>query len=75
MNGGIAVVEEDIFSNIADEEEQWEREVLQRLIDVHQLAAWKHFGKWECVDTLADADRLNAMHLRGHAFWLREDGE
>ena len=38
-----------------------EREPLEKLTKKRELAAFKHEGFWQCMDTKRDVDKLNAI--------------
>ncbi len=46
-----------------------EREPLERLVKIKQLTAYKHFGFWQCMDTLRDKILLNKI-FRKKTPWL-----
>jgi glucose-1-phosphate cytidylyltransferase len=51
-----------------------EREPLERLAADGQLAAYRHSGFWDCMDTYKDAVVLNDLWKTGDAPWLPADG-
>lgn len=71
INGGFFVVEPEVLSWIAGEAASWERDVLVRLAAADQLAAYRHEGFWQCLDTVRDQEELEAVWRRGAAPWLR----
>ena len=38
-----------------------EREPINRLTNENQLSAFKHYGFWQCMDTLRDKELLNKI--------------
>ncbi len=71
INGGFFVLEPSTLDLITDDETVWEREPLQRLAEMHQLAAYKHSGFWQPLDTLRDKRQLEALWRDGRAPWKR----
>ncbi|BAZ46033.1 glucose-1-phosphate cytidylyltransferase [Chondrocystis sp. NIES-4102] len=69
INGAFFVLEPEIFDYIDGDETQWEKEPLERLARDGQLMAYKHDGFWQCMDTLRDKQRLEALWASGQAPW------
>lgn len=53
INGGYFIFNKNIFSYIKNNE-IFERQPLERLVRKKQLAAFKHEGIWQCMDTQRD---------------------
>jgi glucose-1-phosphate cytidylyltransferase len=47
----------------------WEAEPVERLSQTGQLAAWRHDGFWQAMDTLRDKNHLEALWATGNAPW------
>jgi glucose-1-phosphate cytidylyltransferase len=47
----------------------WEQEPLERLAREGQLAAYRHDGFWQPMDTLRDKRQLEELWLAGRAPW------
>lgn len=69
INGGFFVLEPGVFDYIDGDESVFEREPLERLARDGQLAAYKHDGFWQCMDTLRDVRLLEALWQRQAAPW------
>ena len=69
INGAFFVLEPEIFDYIDGDDTQWEKEPLERLAKDGQLMAYKHNGFWQCMDTLRDKRRLEALWASGNAPW------
>ncbi len=69
INGAFFVLEPGIFDYIAGDETQWEKEPLEKLAYDSQLMAYKYTGFWQCMDTLRDKRRLEAIWSSGEAPW------
>jgi glucose-1-phosphate cytidylyltransferase len=69
INGGFFVLEPAVFDYIAGDDTAWEREPLERLAREGQLAAYRHDGFWQPVDTLRDKNQLDDLWQSGEAPW------
>lgn len=69
INGGFFVFEPEVFDYIAGDETILERDPLEKLAADGQLAAYKHHGFWQPMDTLRDKNELNAKWDAGQARW------
>ena len=70
INGGFFVAEPRFFDYISDENIMLEREPLEKLTSIKELVAYKHYGFWQCMDTLRDKEFLEALYKEG-APWIR----
>ena len=68
INGGFFVLQPEIFDYIPGDVD-WAREPLEGLAADGQLAAFKHEGFWQCMDTLRDKIFLQGLWDRGEAPW------
>jgi len=69
MNGGFFVLEPAALDYIAGDATLWEKEPLERLAADGQLAAYRHRGFWQPMDTLRDKRTLEALWDAGEAPW------
>jgi glucose-1-phosphate cytidylyltransferase len=69
INGAFFVLEPEVFDYIADDGTQFENEPLRRLAADGQLMAYRHYGFWQCMDTLRDKQLLEALWQSGEAPW------
>ncbi len=69
INGAFFVLEPGIFDYIDDDNTQWERDPLQRLVKDRQLMAYRHEGFWQCMDTMRDKTLLESLWQSGRAQW------
>lgn len=69
INGGFFVLSPAAIDRIDDDHTSWEREPLMSLAADGQLAAFKHEGFWQPMDTLRDNQILNKMWDEGRAPW------
>ena len=71
INGGFFVLSPRVVDYIEDEGCIWEQEPMKRLAAEGQLAAFRHAGFWQCMDTLRDLRLLEELWARGDAPWRR----
>lgn len=69
INGGFFVLEPGAIETIAGEETAWEGEPLRALAQRGQLAAYRHEGFWQNMDTLRDKHVLDALWESGEPPW------
>ncbi|MEP6737999.1 MAG: sugar phosphate nucleotidyltransferase, partial [Chryseolinea sp.] len=69
INGGYFVCEPAVFDLIKDDQTTWEREPLETLASTGNLAAYKHAGFWQAMDTLRDKNFLEELWKAGKAPW------
>jgi glucose-1-phosphate cytidylyltransferase len=69
INGGFFVLEPEIFKYIKDDSTVWEREPMESLAVEGKLAAYRHTGFWQPMDTLRDKNSLEQMWESGNAPW------
>jgi glucose-1-phosphate cytidylyltransferase len=46
-----------------------ELDALETLAKENQLVAYKHYGFWQCMDTLRDKQHLESFWQKGNAPW------
>jgi len=71
INGGFFVLDPKVLDLIEDDRTVWEKEPLQSLSEAGELAAYKHEGFWEAMDTTRDKLHLESLWESGNAVWLR----
>ena len=69
VNGGFFVLEPGVFDYIEGDATIWEREPLEQLAERGQLAAYRHAGYWQNMDTLRDKHVLEGLWQAGEAPW------
>jgi glucose-1-phosphate cytidylyltransferase len=69
INGGYFVLEPEAIDFIDGDATVWEREPMERLAREGQLAAYRHQGFWQPMDTLRDKHLLEDLWERGEAPW------
>lgn len=71
INGGFFIVEPEVLDYIADDSIVWEREPLEALAREGKLAAYKHKGFWQPMDTLRDKMYLEDLWQNKTAPWKK----
>lgn len=69
INGGFFVVDPQALDYITDDHSVWEREPLEILAKTGKLAAFRHYGFWQPMDTLRDKNLLEDFWQNGKAPW------
>ena len=69
INGGFMVLEPDVLRYIDGDDTSLELDALEHLARERQLAAYKHEGFWQCMDTLRDKRQLEALWRERQAPW------
>ena len=69
VNGGFFVVNPEALDYIADDSVSWEKEPLLRIANEGQLAAFRHTGFWQPMDTLRDKNFLESLWEKNEAPW------
>lgn len=69
VNGGFFVLEPRVIDYIPSDSESWERLPMQTLAREGQLAAYRHAGFWQPMDTLRDKMVLEELWSSGQAPW------
>ncbi len=69
INGAFFVLEPEIFDYIEGDDTQWEREPLESLAKDGELMAYRHYGFWQCMDTLRDRKLLEGLWATDQAPW------
>lgn len=69
INGGYFVLEPSVLDLIAGDCTSWEADTLPALAERRELAAFRHHGFWQAMDTLRDKNSLEELWVRGSAPW------
>ena len=69
INGGFFVLEPGIFDYLGSDDTVWEKAPLENLAADGQLAAYRHTGFWQPMDTLRDRNMLEELWQAGKAEW------
>ena len=69
INGGFFVLSPKVLDYIEGDAIFWEREPVERLSQMGQMAAYKHEGFWQPMDTPYQKSQLEALWASGNAPW------
>jgi glucose-1-phosphate cytidylyltransferase len=71
INGGYSVLNRKIFDYLDGDMEliQWEKMPLLNIAHDGQLAAYKHYGYWKCMDAMRDKLELEEEWNSGNPRW------
>ena len=69
INGGYFVLEPAVIDLITDDSTVWEREPLEKIAEMEQLSAYKHYDFWHPMDTLRDKRYLEGLWNKDQAPW------
>jgi len=69
INGGFMVLEPKVLDYIDGDSIMFEREPLEHLASDKQLSCYKHYGFWQCMDTLRDKEKLEKLLDTNKAPW------
>ncbi len=69
INAGFFVLNHRALDHIPEADCMWESAPLQSLASSGELAAYRHAGFWQPMDTLRDKERLEELWAGGHAPW------
>ena len=69
INGGFFVIEPNAINLISGYLESWEADILPKIANANNLAAYRHDGFWLPMDTLRDKKRLQKLWENGNAPW------
>ena len=61
INGGFFVMEPSFLNLIKNDQTFLEKEPLEKVSSQNQLAAFKHKGFWQCMDSKRDKDKLEQI--------------
>ena len=71
VNGGFFVLEPEVVDLVEGDSTIWERGPMERLAASEQLAAFRHEGFWQPMDTLHDKQTLELLWESGKAPWKK----
>ncbi len=69
INGGFMVMNPEIFNYLQDDSTIFEKEPMQRLSAEGEMAAYRHEGFWQCMDTQREYKLLEELWDSGKAPW------
>ena len=71
INAGYMVLEPGIFDLIKGDEDIFETDTLEQLVQKGELMSYMHRGFWQCMDTKREMDILEHMLESGNVPWKR----
>lgn len=73
INGGFMVVQRELLNRYmsAETTDYFEQSAMQRAVSENQVAAFRHEGFWQCMDTPREFALLNRLWEGGQAPWTR----
>jgi glucose-1-phosphate cytidylyltransferase len=69
INAGFMIVNPEVFDYIKGDDCSFETDVLPVLAEKNLLMAFRHYGYWQCMDTLRDKILLEERWSKGTAPW------
>lgn len=69
VNGGFFVAEPEVFKYIEGDATVWEREPMESMAKIGKMAAFRHSGFWQPMDTLRDKQYLENLWRSNNAPW------
>lgn len=69
INGGFLVCEPEVLEYISGDNIMLEYEPMEQLAAEGELMCYKHYGFWQCMDTLRDKEKLEKMWGEHNAPW------
>lgn len=69
INGGFFVLEPGIFDYLGGDDTVWEGQPLEKLAEKDQLAAFRHEGFWQPMDSLREKNLLEELWNSGKPPW------
>jgi glucose-1-phosphate cytidylyltransferase len=69
INAGFMVLEPNIFNYLDGDDCVLEGRPLVSLAREKRLAAFRHYGFWQCMDTQRDKESLEKLWQTNHAAW------
>jgi glucose-1-phosphate cytidylyltransferase len=70
ISAGYFVFERAVLDRLGDDRSMFERDLLPSLARADQLAAFRHLGFWQPMDTYREYELLNELWLSGQPPWL-----
>jgi len=71
INGGFMICKKEIFNLIDSPQTILEKDVMEALASRKDIAAYKHHGFWQCMDTKRDKDYLDELANMDSPPWRR----
>jgi glucose-1-phosphate cytidylyltransferase len=69
INGGFFIIEPSAIDYIKDDTTVWEGEPMEKIAKDGMLAAYRHYGYWQNMDSLRDRNVLEQLWQSGNPPW------
>lgn len=69
INGGYMVLQPEVIDYIEGDQTTFEKEPLERLSAERELVSYKHYGFWQCMDTMKEKMYLEELLMNDTAPW------
>lgn len=69
INGGYMVLQPEVINYIDGDKTTFEKEPLERLSEERELVSYKHYGFWQCMDTMKEKMYLEELLMKDAAPW------
>lgn len=63
------VLQPEVIDYINGDQTTFEKEPLEKLSEEKQLVSYKHYGFWQCMDTMKEKMYLEELLINGTAPW------
>ena len=73
INGGFFVMKPEILNFINNDEDNLEKDILEKIVSINEICAFKHSDFWHCMDTKRDRDRLEEIFYSNNVPWVRSE--
>lgn len=70
INGGYMVLKRSCFDYITESTQNLESDLLESIVPTGRLIAYRHFGFWQCMDTLYEKKYLDSLIQNDKLPWL-----
>lgn len=70
INGGFFILNPNAIDYIENDDTSWEEQPLREITKQNELAAFKHEGFWQPMDTLAEKRYLEELYESNKAPWM-----
>lgn len=69
INGGFFVLNRKVFNYIEKSNTVFESSSLIKLVKKKQLAAYRHYGFWKCMDNLNEKNQIEKIYKKDKDIW------
>tara|TARA_A100001015_G_scaffold297870_1_gene379882 strand:+ start:3105 stop:3803 length:699 start_codon:yes stop_codon:yes gene_type:complete len=69
INGGFFIFDKKIFNFFDNSNVMLETKPMMKLLKKNELSAYKHYGEWQCMDTVREKKLLNDLYKKNKHFW------